>query len=57
MSLLEQDNQTQKWLSGHLILSSVQQDIDVYIERDEGLYFEYADGSIQVITWDEINAL
>ena len=57
VSLLEQDNQTQQWLSGHLVLSSMQQDIDVYIERDEGLYFEYADGSMQIITWEEINAL
>jgi len=57
VSLLEHNNLTQQWLSGHLVLSSSQQEIDVYIERDEGLYFAYADGSIQVITWDEINAL
>ncbi|MCJ8312825.1 MAG: hypothetical protein HRU38_03570 [Saccharospirillaceae bacterium] len=57
VSLLKQDNQTQQWISGHLILSSIQQDIDVYIERDEGLYFEFADGSMQVITWDELSSL
>ena len=57
VSLLEQDNQTQQWISGHLVLTSINEDIDVYIEQNEGLYFEYSDGVTQVITWEEINAL
>ncbi|BCE03564.1 hypothetical protein [Marinicellulosiphila megalodicopiae] len=55
ISALEQNNATQQWMSGHLLLTAANENIDIYVEQNEGLYFEFSDGTMQVVSWAEIN--